>query len=383
MKIVKLGDIVHRVRDFVDKDNTDLTYYVGGEHFDNGSMTVNNRGTIIGSTIGPAFKTKFEAGDVLLMSRNPHLRKAGMVNFDGICSDVSYIIRTNDENVLLQEFIPILFQSDIFWNFAERNKKGSTNFFLNWSDFERFEFRLPDIETQRKLSEVLWSINETRTHYKEMKEILNLLIESEYIYRFGNVFKGENKYQLIKIGDVVEKRIDRASSVFESDDNIRYLDISSIDNTRNLVVGYTDHIMGAAPSRAQQHVKKSDIVVSTVRPNLNNVSIVEDDYTNIVASSGFCVLRAEKINIDYLFALVSMRPFADYLSSLTVGANYPAVNKKQILDFEIPNAPESEQLKFSAFLNKIKNLKFKLYDGDLKLESTYRNIVNQYLTDKE
>ena len=36
MNRVKLGEIVHRVKEQVDKDNTDLEYYVSGEHFDSG-----------------------------------------------------------------------------------------------------------------------------------------------------------------------------------------------------------------------------------------------------------------------------------------------------------------------------------------------------------
>ena len=189
MSRVRLGDIVSRVKDFEDKDNTDLLYYVGGEHFDNRSLTVNRKGIIKGSTIGPAFHTKFTSGDVLLMSRNPHLRKAGMVDFDGICSDVSYIIRTKDEKVIKQKFIPLLFQSDMFWNFAERNKKGSTNFFLNWSDFEKFEFVLPNIEQQERLCEVLWAIDDTLKSYQEQIKQCDELVKGQFVEMFGTIRK--------------------------------------------------------------------------------------------------------------------------------------------------------------------------------------------------
>lgn len=204
MSKVKLGDIVCRIKDSVDKDNTDLIYYIGGEHFDNKSLTITRKGIIKGSTIGPAFSTKFKAGDVLLMSRNPHLRKAGMVNFDGICSDVSYIIRTRDENVIMQKFIPILFQSDIFWEFAERNKKGSTNFFLNWSDFERFEFDLPDIKTQQKLCNELWSINDTIDSYKEMIKQSDELIKAKFIEMFGDIKNNSKNYPIVSLNEIAK-----------------------------------------------------------------------------------------------------------------------------------------------------------------------------------
>ena len=51
---------------------------------------------------------------------------------------------------------------------------------------------------------------------------------------------------------------------------------------------------------------------------------------------------------------------ADYLASLTTGANYPAVSDKDILNFEIPNAPFEEQNKFSYFINQVDKLKFEV-----------------------
>ena len=114
MQTVKLKDVVMRVKDKIDKDNTHLEYYIGGEHIDSGELCITKKGKLEGSTIGPAFHMHFMPGDVLLMSRNPHLKKAGVVDFEGICSDVSYICRTKDENILSQRYLPFIFQTDHF-----------------------------------------------------------------------------------------------------------------------------------------------------------------------------------------------------------------------------------------------------------------------------
>lgn len=53
-------------------------------------------------------------GDILLVSRNPHLRKASMVEFDGICSEKTFVLGTKDSKVLLQEFLALVMQSDDF-----------------------------------------------------------------------------------------------------------------------------------------------------------------------------------------------------------------------------------------------------------------------------
>lgn len=76
--------------------------------------------------------------------------------------------------------------------------------------------------------------------------------------------------------------------------SFRYIDISGIDRDAKRIAT-TVEILGAdAPSRARQVVQKDDVLVSTVRPNLNAVAIVPVNLDGEIASTGFCVLRARK-----------------------------------------------------------------------------------------
>ena len=52
---VKLDDVIARITGNVDRFNTDLEYYVGGEHMETGEYLITKRGLIEGSTIGPMF----------------------------------------------------------------------------------------------------------------------------------------------------------------------------------------------------------------------------------------------------------------------------------------------------------------------------------------
>ena len=189
MAKVLLGDVVDRIKDKVDKDATDLEYYVGGEHIDGDEIMVHRKGLIQGSTIGPAFHMRFQRGDVLLMSRNPHLRKASMVDFDGICSDVSYICRTKDNDVLLQSLLPFILQTPEFWQFAEENKKGGLPFFLNWKDFARFEFELQTIERQRQIADLLWAMERVKIAYRELIARTDDLVKSQFIEMIQPLFE--------------------------------------------------------------------------------------------------------------------------------------------------------------------------------------------------
>ena len=186
MALVRLEDVIHRVNTKEDKDHTDLIYYVGGEHLDSGNIRVTKRGVIEGSTIGPMFYYGFKAGDFLLVSRNPHLKKAGVVDFDGICSEKTFVLSTVDEHVLLPEYLPFVLQNERFWEYAVQHRHGSTNTFINWSTLASYEFDLPNLNTQRKLASALWSINDTMEAYKKLITATDELVKSQFMEQFGN-----------------------------------------------------------------------------------------------------------------------------------------------------------------------------------------------------
>lgn len=185
--LVKLNDVVDRVTGNEDRLVTKMPYYLGGEHYESESIGIYNKGLIksaAGAKLGFKFHFPFKKGDTIFMSRNAHLKKAGMVMYDGICSDTSYILRTKDENKLLPEFLPLVIQNDRFWNFFEENKSGSVNFLLNWKEMREYEFDLPSIDHQHKIVEMAWSMEHTKRAYLRLLAYTNLLVRSKFEKEF-------------------------------------------------------------------------------------------------------------------------------------------------------------------------------------------------------
>ena len=162
-----------------------------------------------------------------------------------------------------------------------------------------------------------------------------------------------------KLGEVCypKNKIQRATKCFDTSDKIFYIDISSIDNTIQKMSDVISVTFGDAPSRAQQKVEYGDIIVSTVRPNLKNIAIIDRYESNLVASSGFCVLRnTEHVERNYLFHYITSDLFTQHLMKLTTGANYPAVRDQDVRDSIIPIPPKSTQLSIVSELDKINEL---------------------------
>lgn len=162
-----------------------------------------------------------------------------------------------------------------------------------------------------------------------------------------------------KLGEVCadKKQIKRAAKCFSSSEQIQYIDISSIDNSTQKMTELTTISMEEAPSRAQQKVEMNDILISTVRPNLKNIAIVDRDDSNLVASSGFCVLRTSSVvEQRYVFYFVTSDLYTNHLVKLTTGANYPAVRDQDILDSFIPLPPIPQQRLIVSELDEINSL---------------------------
>jgi len=139
---------------------------------------------------------------------------------------------------------------------------------------------------------------------------------------------------------------------------IDYIDISSVDNSSKKILGYNTYEISEAPSRAKQLLELGDVLVSTVRPNLNAVALCDIFADNIlVGSTGFCVLRGnDKVNNKYLYYFCQSKYFVGELIKVATGASYPAVSKNDITNILIPNIKIEHQNQIVKILDAVKKI---------------------------
>lgn len=359
MAKVLLGDVVDHIKDKVDKDSTDLEYYVGGEHIDGDEIMVHRKGVIQGSTIGPAFHMHFQRGDVLLMSRNPHLRKASMVDFDGICSDVSYVCRTKDNDVLLQSLLPFILQTPEFWQFAEENKKGGLPFFLNWKDFARFEFELQPIERQRLIANLLWAMERVKTAYRELITRTDDLVKSQFIEMFGG-----DKYPRKRLSDValvssgLTKNSKRASLPLK----MKYLRVANV-LFNELDLSVVQEIGVEEREIEKTLLKKNDLlfVEGNGSPEqIGRVSLWDGCITPMLHQNHIIKARfaGEVIPLYAMYYFMSDEGRKQILLSASTTSGLYTLSAGKIAAFELPVAPLNRQKEFIAVARQSDKSKF-------------------------
>jgi len=165
---------------------------------------------------------------------------------------------------------------------------------------------------------------------------------------------------------------------------IKYFDIGGIDNFSNRIVSYKDYNWQDAPSRAQQIIKKGDVLFSTVRTYLKNIAQVRnDDYNNEICSSGFTVLRGKEGVLDknFIFYLSISEVFIQPLNKLQSGSSYPAVRDNDVFSQKIYLPPLPIQ---RAIVAKTEELFSSLDSGiaDLKKAQTQLKIYRQAVLKK-
>ena len=249
---------------------------------------------------------------------------------------------------------------------------------LKLNDYiSKTEVDIPSLDTQKKIAEVLDKAQELIDKRKEQIEALDELVKSRFIEMFGNPLNNPKGFKKVKIKELIDIKIEKSKKVFDSEDIISYIDISCIDNMSNKIINSNKYNFSEAPSRAQQCIKVGDILISTVRPNLKNIAIVQYELENMVTTSGVTILRSKNINKSFLFQYVLTDYFTDEMISLTSGANYPAIKPSDIYNHEIINPPMELQNEFADFVNQVDKLKLKMETSLKELEDNFNSLMQK------
>lgn len=171
------------------------------------------------------------------------------------------------------------------------------------------------------------------------------------------LYKLPDGWEWQELADVVVKT-ENLNLLKHPDQLWTYIDISSVDRDRFTVTDPKEILGKDSPSRAKKHVQLDDVIFATTRPNLKNIALIRDEYSSPVASTGFCVLRAnEKVLPAYLFYFVITDFVQSQIEPYVGGASYPAITDGNLkkAPIPIPSIEEQKRIveKLDALLTRI------------------------------
>lgn len=283
----------------------------------------------------------------------------------------TYIIESTDKSKLSVKYL--YYFLNIYIDVLRTQSIGGVIKYIKLENLTDAPIPLPNIERQAEIIDCLEKCNVLIAKRQQQMVLIGQAVKSRFVEMFET-----DRFPYTTIGNLVERKVGAAKKDFASTDTIKYIDISSIDNKRNMMTGYTEYILADAPSRAQQHICKGDIVVSMVRPNLKNVASTPFDDDNLVASSGFCVLRPRKCLPSYLMAVVCSDEFTKAMTNVVTGANYPAIKDSDVMNYPVRQPPMDLQQEFAAFVAEVDKSKLAVTQSLEKLETLKKSLMQQY-----
>lgn len=385
MRRVRFSDVVKRVNVFVDQHNTDLLYYVGGEHMDSRELKVSGKGLINGSTIGYKFHFGFQPGHILFGSRNPHLRKCSMVDFSGICSDSTYVVETRDSNVLDQRYLLIEMQSNRFWDWAEENKSGSVNYLINYCTLDEYEFDLPPIERQRELANLLWAANDLKESYKKAIIATDEMLKAKFREMFGNTkdSKGNIVIGTVCIGEITElvtKGTTPTSIGFQfEDEGVNFLKAENITDDGRFVRETMMHISDGCNDKLRRSQLRAGDYLFSIAGVIGRTAIVDESILPCNTNQAIAIIRLKNLpELDRAFFGALLRSEfvlkqCELQQKQTAQAN---ISLEDVRNIAVPLPPLSLQREFVAIAERADTAKSALKQSIADIEQVMKGLIN-------
>ena len=356
MARVKLGDVA-RERKETCKGSKDGYPTVGLEHLIPEEINLTQWSEDSENT----FTKLFRKGDVLFGRRRAYLKKAAVAPFDGICSGDITVIEAMPDRIL-PELLPFVIQNDALFDFAVGKSAGSLSPRVKWEHLKNYEFELPSPSTQRRLADILWAMNDTRTAYQELIAATDELVKSQFIEltQMGESIKGwekeklkhvcdfysgtgfPNEYQGEKEGEYPFYKVsDISNNVIHGNKHLRYCENYITEETCTIIKGKR------IPPDTIVFAKIGEALKLNRRAITDRVCLIDNNVMGIRP-------KPESLNTDYFFCFMQGIDMAMYSGATTM----PSVRKTVLEEVEICIPPIDVQRQFADFVQQSDKSKF-------------------------
>ena len=379
--IVRFGDVVVRANTKEDKNNTEKEFYLDGQFFEGEELEVLKGSPLKGATIGPMFYFGFKAGQVLFMSRSFAIKKAAVARFDGICSEKTFVLETKDNNVLLQEYLVFILQNQAFWDYCEEDKSGSVNFFINWSTLEKYEFDLPTIEEQRRISDLLWAAYEVKKSYRKMISSIDEMVKSQFIEKIGDTRTNPKGWDVYTLKELVVPSCPISYGIVQPGDDIEEGGVPivrpvDLDETHRVTAKGLKRTTKEISDAYKRTILEGNELLLCVRGTTGLVGLATDELKGCNVTRGITPLSFnEKADRVFMLCTFLSDGIQEFISDNTIGSALRGINMAVIREMKIPTPPVHVQKSFADLYIQADKSKFELKQAIEKIDKVMRALM--------
>ncbi|MBH1802983.1 restriction endonuclease subunit S [Stenotrophomonas maltophilia] len=256
----------------------------------------------------------------------------------------------------LSRYLAYQFLSDRAQKWLTTNATGTTMATLNQAILKNLCVPLPVCrEEQCAIAEALGDAD-------ALIESLSLLLSKKRQIKRGVVeelLSGKKRlpgfngaWVLETIGSAAEVDPENLQGGTSRDFLFNYIALEDVE--RGVLLSHSEQRFGSAPSRARRRLRLDDVLVGTVRPNLQSHLLFKEKEGEWVGSTGFSVVRSTgRLHPGYLFEHLFAATVNRQIDALLTGSSYPAINSRDVRGLEIPLPSFEEQAAIFDVLSSI------------------------------
>ena len=295
-----------------------------------------------------------EAGDILISCSGTIGRVAVVpIGFECVLVRSAALAKIDSEladSVFLQFWLQ---GSKAQWQIASSVNQGAQpNLFLN--HIERLLVPVPTIPEQRAIAGALSDVDALLGAQEALlakKRDLKAAAMQQFLTGETRLPGFTGEWEVKRLGEVVDTDPENLASDTRPDFQFNYIALEDVD--RGFLRSHSEQIFADAPSRARRKLRPNDVLVSTVRPNLQSHLLFKEDAGRWVCSTGFCVVRYREgvTHPGYVFFHLFAGCVNKQIDALLTGSNYPAINSGDVRALLIPFPTLAEQTAIAAVLS--------------------------------
>ncbi|HCD39051.1 MAG TPA: hypothetical protein DEQ77_10130 [Candidatus Omnitrophica bacterium] len=317
-------------------------------------------------------KNKFllHRGDILFARTGATTGKSYLIEDCPETVFASYLIRIVTERQLDYRYLYFVFDSAIYWNQIKQKIGGSAQGGVNASLLSELQVPLPPIPEQKKIAEILLTIDsaidkisqliEKKKELKKglMQELLTHGIGHKKFYKteIGEIPKG---WEVSNLGDIAKIRMGQSpasSACFDYENGLPFFQGKAEFGTK-----YPNATKWCnSPTKIAE---RGDILIS-VRAPVGDINIALE---KCCIGRGLSAVRGDQARQDFLYFVINF--LKDKLAKAGQGSTFEAINKEVLFELKIPLPPCSEQKKIAEILSDI--------DADIEQEVSEKEKMKQ------
>lgn len=320
------------------------------------------------------FTKSFKQGQILFGRRRAYQQKAGVAQFDGICSGDITVIEAIPGKIE-PNLLPFIVQNEQFFEHAIQGSAGSLSPRVKWEHLASYEIELPTMEKQRVLADKLWTAYRLKESYKKLLAATDEMVKSQFIEMYHNTH--------------IEQPLEAVCTIMSKGIMPKYVESSSVVVINQACV----HWEGIRLTNVKYHneniffkkklLKTGDVLLNATGngtlgrccvfccPSDGNIYI--NDSHIIALTPDHSIILPEVLNSYLSLNDTQSEIYRQYVTGST---NQLDIVFSDIKKMKVPVPNMSEQQKFVSILKQADKSKFELRKSIEAIDAVIKSLIN-------